>query len=222
MRVDFLRMVIVLRIFLLLILLNCSSCASPPKIITHLDSNHRQVIYIQAQGSYGKLSMWEKDKHWRNLLNARVVIGQNGLAAVGDKHEGDGKTPQGTYALKRSFGYAPQTHLSFPYTQVTPKDKWVDDSASIDYNQWVTETTAHSFEILRREDHLYTTAVVIEYNTDPIVPDAGSAIFMHVWRRYDAPTAGCVAMSSRNMRKILATLDPTKQPVIILGVNNGK
>lgn len=215
-------MVIALKIILFLTVISCSSCTSLPKIVANLDSNHRQVIYVQANGTYGKLSMWEKDVDWKNILNARVVIGRNGLAAVDHKKEGDGKTPQGMYDLKRSFGYASHIKSIFPYTQVTPVDKWVDDSVSIDYNQWVKETSAHSFEILRRKDHLYKMAIIIEYNTDPIIAGAGSAIFMHIWRRYDTPTAGCVAMSSRNIRKILAKLDPAKQPLIFLGAHNGQ
>ncbi len=88
---------------------------------------------------------------------------------------------------------------------------------SMQYNQWVRGTpAAGSFERLKRPDDLYQYGIVIGYNMHPVIPGAGSAIFMHVWRRYDSPTAGCVALNQRNLRKILRWLDRQYQPVIIL------
>ena len=45
-----------------------------------------------------------------------------------------------------------------------------------------------------REDGLYDALVVIGYNLDPVVPGAGSAIFLHIAAPDFAPTAGCVAV----------------------------
>ena len=70
-------------------------------------------------------------------------------------------------------------------------------------------------EALRRGDDLYKYAVVIEYNTDPVVPGLGSAIFMHVWRGAGQPTAGCVAMAEADLLRFLRWLDIRRNPVII-------
>ena len=151
-----------------------------------------------------------------------AVIGRNGLADAGQKKEGDGKTPSGIYDLGTAFGYSPSVKTGLDYRQTGADDFWVDDAASAQYNQWVKGVVrANSFEKLKRDDHLYALAVVIEYNTRPVVPGAGSAIFLHVWRRYDHATAGCVALSQRYLRHILKHLDRSKGPVIILEEHHG-
>lgn len=146
-----------------------------------------------------------------------AVIGRNGLAPSGEKREGDSRTPSGTYALGTAFGYFPSVKTGLDYLQTGADDFWVDDASSDQYNQWVKGSPrANSFEKLKRDDGLYKLGVVIEYNTHPVVPGAGSAIFLHVWRHYDHPTAGCVALSERHLRRLLRHLDKTSQPVIIL------
>ncbi|MBI3618052.1 MAG: L,D-transpeptidase family protein, partial [Candidatus Omnitrophica bacterium] len=73
-----------------------------------------------------------------------------------------------------------------------------------------------SHEVLRRSDGLYKYAVVIEYNTDPAIPGMGSAIFLHVWRGANKPTAGCVAMAEIDLLRLLQWLDARQNPVILL------
>jgi L,D-peptidoglycan transpeptidase YkuD (ErfK/YbiS/YcfS/YnhG family) len=76
---------------------------------------------------------------------------------------------------------------------------------------------AVSFEFLRRADHLYKWGIVIEYNTQPVIPGKGSAIFLHIWRQPGVATAGCVAMGEEQLVGLLQWLNPVKHPVIILG-----
>ena len=133
------------------------------------------------------------------------------------KKEGDGKTPSGIYPLGPAFGYAFMVNTGLDYLQATDIDFWVDDVQSIQYNQWVHgKPNANSFERMKRHDNLYQYGIVIGYNTHPVIPGNGSAIFMHVWRRYDSPTSGCVAVNQRYLRKILHWLNQHYQPVIIL------
>jgi L,D-peptidoglycan transpeptidase YkuD (ErfK/YbiS/YcfS/YnhG family) len=56
--------------------------------------------------------------------------------------------------------------------------------------------------------------VVIGYNLDPVVPGAGSAIFLHVARPDFAPTAGCVAIA----RDVLVGLMPRLGPGSIIAI----
>ena len=55
---------------------------------------------------------------------------------------------------------------------------------------------------------LYDLVVVIGYNTDPVVPGRGSAIFLHVAREDFAPTAGCVAIPREPLARLLGLLGP--------------
>ncbi len=50
--------------------------------------------------------------------------------------------------------------------------------------------------------------VVLGHNDDPVVPGAGSAIFLHVARADFAPTEGCVALAKADLLEILADCGP--------------
>src|SRR4030042_1735681 len=151
-----------------------------------------------------------------------AVIGKNGFAPPGEKREGDGKTPSGIFALRKTFGYAPSAITKIPYRQALEDDLWIDDPNSTDYNRWVkaSKTSAKSYEKMKRDDDLYKYGIVIEYNNNPVVKGYGSAIFLHVWGGESVSTAGCVAVSEEDIIKILAWLDPQALPLIIMGIKN--
>jgi L,D-peptidoglycan transpeptidase YkuD (ErfK/YbiS/YcfS/YnhG family) len=203
----------------MLVLSGCSTIA--PKTLQGLDRSIGQAVVvhpIQHNASQAELSLWQKqDYGWHRLLRVSAVIGRNGLAPFGAKKEGDGKTPSGVFPLETAFGYAPAIMTGLEYRQAGNLDFWVDDPGSVQYNQWVRGApVARSFERMKRSDNLYQYGIIIGYNRHPVMPGAGSAIFMHVWRKYDHPTSGCVAVSQRYLRKILRWLDKQYQPVIIL------
>jgi len=148
------------------------------------------------------------------------LIGEKGFAAIGEKREGDGKSPSGLLPLGIAFGYAPSVSTKMPYRQATEDDFWVDDADSEDYNKWVKgEPRAASWEKMRRDDHKYKYGVVIEYNMHPVVRGRGSAIFLHVWKPGES-TSGCVSMSEEMVLKILEWLDPLRKPMIIMGTES--
>jgi L,D-peptidoglycan transpeptidase YkuD (ErfK/YbiS/YcfS/YnhG family) len=70
---------------------------------------------------------------------------------------------------------------------------------------------------MRRADGLYQLGIVVGYNTEPVLAGRGSAIFLHVWRGPGQATAGCIAMNLADLERIVAWLDPVKNPRIILG-----
>jgi len=186
-----------------------------------LNPSIRQAILVspaKKDSNQANLSAWQRqDLGWHRVYFVSAVIGRNGLAPAGEKKEGDGATPSGIYPLGLAFGDAGSIKTGLPYRQATDIDFWVDDPQSMQYNTWVRGTpAARSFERLKRLDNLYQYGIVIRYNMQPVIPGAGSAIFMHVWRRYNSPTSGCVALNQRNLRKILRWLDQQYKPVIIL------
>jgi len=211
-----------LKIMLFLILLAMQGCAGiTPKSLFGLDPSIRQAILVspaKKDSNHAYLSAWQRQgMGWHREYFVSAVIGRNGLASAGQKKEGDGKTPSGVYPLGPAFGYAVSLKTGLPYRQATDIDFWVDDPQSMQYNKWVSGTpVARSFERMKRLDNLYQYGIVIRYNMQPVIPGAGSAIFMHVWRRYNSPTSGCVALNQRNLRKILRWLNGQYQPVIIL------
>ena len=82
---------------------------------------------------------------------------------------------------------------------------WSDDPADPSYNTGLT-AFGHpwSHESLRRADALYDTVAVLDYNSAPVVPGAGSAIFLHIWRKPRHPTEGCVAFDRFDLVDILS------------------
>ena len=181
-----------------------------------------QAVLVEGSANGGvtaTVSGWERrDGGWNQVFGpTQAMVGRNGLAPSGEKREGDGRTPSGTFELRRAFGYGKDVPTELDYRVVTEKDFWIDAPTSPLYNQWVTgDVPGVSHEVLRRQDDLYKYAIVIEYNTDPVVPGMGSAIFLHVWRGAGEPTAGCVALAQAELLRLLQWLDARRNPVILL------
>jgi L,D-peptidoglycan transpeptidase YkuD (ErfK/YbiS/YcfS/YnhG family) len=231
---------IIIRLFsILLAILSMSSCLFVPVVhkfdtSTFLKSQSNkidkstQIILVVDNSSFffTRTNLYAMEKHenqWQMALEPfNAVIGRNGFAPTGEKREGDGKTPSGVYPLKMTFGYYESIGTKMPYRQVMKDDVWVDDPNDDDYNRWVkkTETRAASYETMKRDDDLYKYGVIIEYNTDPVIKQNGSAIFLHIWKGDGIPTAGCVAVSEEDILKILDWLDPGASPLIITGIEN--
>jgi L,D-peptidoglycan transpeptidase YkuD (ErfK/YbiS/YcfS/YnhG family) len=91
---------------------------------------------------------------------------------------------------------------------LAPNDGWVDEPADANYNRLVSLPYPASAEQMWREDELYDALVVIGYNIDPIVPGAGSAIFLHVATPVFTTTAGCIAVQKQVLLGLLPQLGP--------------
>jgi len=156
-------------------------------------------------------------------------IGYNGMAPAGQKREGDGRTPSGTFGFGFFFGDLSEPSGIDPgwdYHQATSCDVWDDDPSSANYNQWVDTCTQGSGaagtdpEPMDDEpSHVYDYGAVIDYNTDPVVssPPMGSAIFLHV--SPGQATAGCVAIPEDDLLQVLRWLDPAENPLIETGIS---
>lgn len=138
------------------------------------------------------------------------------------KAEGDGRGPAGAFSLSSSFGYAPGSvtanmGVRLPYIQALEGMVCVDDQRSGYYNDILDvrytplENWSSSTPLLRR-DGLYKWGLVIGHNQDPVVPGAGSCVFMHV----DAgPNGRGTACPEQAMLMLLTGLDPAENPVLV-------
>ena len=133
-------------------------------------------------------------------------IGRAGVAGPSEKREGDLKTPSGRFPLRcvyyRPDRLAPPKTL-LPVIALTPEDGWCDDPAHPLYNQPVKLPFDGRHEKLWREDHVYDLIIPLGYNDDPIIPGAGSAIFMHLMREDGVGTEGCVALALADLLAVL-------------------
>jgi L,D-peptidoglycan transpeptidase YkuD (ErfK/YbiS/YcfS/YnhG family) len=140
---------------------------------------------------------------------ARCAIGRGGIRT--DKREGDGATPVGHFALRRVL-YRPD-RVAPPVTALavaplSPDDGWCDAPDDPAYNRPVKLPFASSHEKMWRDDGLYDVVVVLGHNDDPPVPDAGSAIFLHVAKPDYATTEGCVAVPLATLQALLKSCRP--------------
>jgi L,D-peptidoglycan transpeptidase YkuD (ErfK/YbiS/YcfS/YnhG family) len=140
-------------------------------------------------------------------LTFQAAIGRNGRTAF--KREGDGKTPIATLPLLYGFHRGErmaslQTSLTMYRTQ--PKMLWCDAPDSPNYNRLVKAPFKPSHEEMQRQDGLYDVCLVLDWNITSRKRNRGSAIFMHMIRPGYEPTAGCVALHPRDMRRVLPFL----------------
>ncbi len=141
-------------------------------------------------------------------LGGRVfpcALGRSGCRAV--KREGDGATPIGTWRLlrvlyRRDRVVRPRTGL--PVREIGRDDGWCDAAGDRNYNRPVRLPYAATCEAMWRADGLYDVVVVLSHNERPRMTGCGSAIFMHVARPGYSPTEGCIALSVRDLRLVLA------------------
>lgn len=180
-------------------------------------STSQVIIVHSTTGFNAEITACERSgKIWLPAITPSIkgVIGTNGVAAIGEKKEGDRKTPAGIYPIGEAFGtQLLSVHMDYKY--ITEDDKFIDDIDSKLYNTWVTgPTDAKSYELMLIAP--YKIGVVINYNMNPVVPGAGSAIFMHVWRTPTTSTAGCVAMNEASLLRVLNWLDKKQRPYIFI------
>ena len=144
-----------------------------------------------------------------------AALGRGGIRA--NKREGDGGTPRGTFRLRRVWWRAdraarPRTQL--PVRRIRGDDGWCEDPRDRHYNQPIRLKADHSGDRLKRTDHLYDLIIELDHNTRPRIAGRGSAVFVHVARPGFAPTAGCVALTTAALRRLIARTGPRTRIVI--------
>lgn len=201
-----------------------AACTASPPMDPHLAtvpaaSGQALVVRAVAAGSSrATVAAFERTPAgWREVIAPLpAMVGRSGIVAGAEKREGDGHTPGGVHRLGTAFGYAPTGATKLAWRQATADDWWVDEATSPDYNHWVTGKPPVSAEAMRRGDGQYELGAVLEWNTAPVVPGRGSAIFLHVWQAPGEPTSGCVALARADVARLLAWLDAARAPVVVV------
>jgi L,D-peptidoglycan transpeptidase YkuD (ErfK/YbiS/YcfS/YnhG family) len=147
-------------------------------------------------------------------------LGRHGLSS--HHLEGDGTTPLGSFGIgPEMYGVAPDPGLAYPYHRLVCGDWWDEDPTTPSYNHFVHVPCGSQppfgggSEALWTETTAYRYFALIEYNTAPIVPGRGSAIFLHV--STGGPTAGCVSLAEPALVHTLRWLRPAEHPLVVIG-----
>lgn len=151
---------------------------------------------------------------WSARFQGRVFRCAVGRGGAGVKlGEGDGVTPAGVWRItdvwsRHDRGCA----LGRP---IGPWDRWCDDPERPSlYNQHFRSIWPNvSAERMARADPLYDLVAVLDFNREG-TPGAGSAIFLHVWRKPRHPTEGCIAFSRTDLTWILNRWTPRSRVIV--------
>ncbi|MBA3543454.1 MAG: hypothetical protein H0T83_03305 [Chthoniobacterales bacterium] len=224
------------RLFLpaLLLLIASSACAAG------VPDDCEQLIVGLAPGwdsMRGALQRYERSGRgpWRRVGDeVPVLFGKNGLAwgrglegqeETGlHKKERDGRAPAGIFRIGKIYTYDPALPegADFLFHQVTRADAWIDDPSRSDYNRFVTiDDPANpppwfGKQKMRHSDFAYRWLVEIRHNSDPPVPNEGSAIFFHIRRGPSRPSAGCTTMPETALVQLIVWLRAERHPCYVL------
>ncbi len=142
----------------------------------------------------------------------KCAIGKRGIG--NKKREGDQITPKGKFKVK-SILYRKDrlSHFKSKITKLPIKRDmgWCDDPKSKKYNKLIKLPFKGSFEKLYRKDNTYDIILVLNYNLNPVRKGKGSAIFIHVAKKDFKSTLGCIAVSKKNLLKIVKKISSSTQ-----------
>ena len=192
----------------------------PPRLAS-LPARTTQAVLVDASSpgaTTATVSAWTRTgTGWTAAVPPTpAFLGRDGMGASSER---SARTPAGTFPVTQAFGRLPDPGTALPYAHVGADDWWVGDTASPLYNtHQVCAPVRCRFDVRASENleaagHAYDHAIVIDANTDPVRPGAGSAYFLHIG---DHPTAGCVATDAGTVVRLMRWLTPGAHPVISL------
>ena len=118
------------------------------------------------------------------------------------------------------YGNAPNPGFRGPYHRLVCGDWWDEDPTSSGYNTFqhmpcgASPPFGGDSEALWTETTYYPSFAVVEYNSHPVVPYAGSAIFVHA--DTGSATTGCVSIPLSELDVFLRWLDLSRLPTIAM------
>jgi L,D-peptidoglycan transpeptidase YkuD (ErfK/YbiS/YcfS/YnhG family) len=190
----------------------CRSATGPGSQLITVESSSRT-------STRATLRLWSREgRCWTPVAGPWTArVGRSGLS--GNRREGDGTTPTGTYSIGRTmYGIAPDPGVRYRYRRIVCGDYWVEDPSSPSYNRFQHVPCGQpppfrvSGERLWQATTAYRHFAVIGFNTSPVVPGRGSGIFLHA--STGGPTNGCVSLPLAQLRQVLRWLRPDASPRI--------
>jgi L,D-peptidoglycan transpeptidase YkuD (ErfK/YbiS/YcfS/YnhG family) len=140
-------------------------------------------------------------------ITIQAAIGRSGTTAF--KREGDGGTPIASMRLLSGFTRGERIRLpatALPIQRIGENMLWCDEPRHPAYNRLVKAPFKPSHEEMMRSDGLYDVCLVMDWNITSRKRYGGSAIFVHLIKPGYQPTAGCVAVHPRDMKRLLPFL----------------
>ena len=140
-------------------------------------------------------------------LKFRCALGKAGVKKK--EKEGDNITPKGTFKITKMY-YRPDKikNIISLVKKIKIKNNmgWCDDPSSNLYNRQIKLPNKFRHEKLYRNDNLYDLVLVLNYNTNPIIKNKGSAIFIHIAKKNYKKTKGCIALKKKHLIELISKI----------------
>jgi L,D-peptidoglycan transpeptidase YkuD (ErfK/YbiS/YcfS/YnhG family) len=137
----------------------------------------------------------------------RCALGKGG---VNKKiREGDNITPKGIFRITKIYYRSDKIKsikTNINKIKIIKNMGWCDDPISRFYNQEVLLPNKFGYEKLYRKDNLYDLIAVLNYNSNPIIKNKGSAIFIHIAKKSYKKTKGCIALKKKDLIEIITQI----------------
>ena len=140
-------------------------------------------------------------------LEFRCAFGKAGIKRKGK--EGDNITPKGTFKITNIYYRSDKIKnikTSIRKINIKKNMGWCDDPNSIYYNKQIKLPSKFSHEKLYRKDNLYDLFLVLNYNTNPVIKNKGSAIFLHIAKDTYKKTKGCIALKKEDLIQLVSKI----------------
>ena len=137
----------------------------------------------------------------------RCSLGKAGIKKK--EKEGDNITPRGIFKIICIYYRSDRIkEIITPLKKIKIEKTmgWCDDPKSSFYNKEIKIPNKFNYEQFYRKDNLYDIIVPLNYNTNPILKNKGSAIFIHIANNNYKPTAGCIGIKKSNLIKLLSII----------------
>jgi L,D-peptidoglycan transpeptidase YkuD (ErfK/YbiS/YcfS/YnhG family) len=204
----------------------------------------RQMITVSSSSwgsQYANLRAWRRTgpDSWKLVRGpVRAVVGYNGWVVAADRVQSTGTTPAGRFGIPYAFGRKPDPGAELQYRHVDGNDWWpYEPRDPATYNVYQRHKAKNTHWRSGKSEHLdsytkqYGYALVVGFNLPKDISysparkqwvaaqradtERGGGIFLHV--RGDGFTAGCVAMSRKNMRWLLRWVKPRAHARVVMG-----
>ncbi len=137
----------------------------------------------------------------------KCALGERGSTLK--KIEGDKKTPKGIYNLGPVYyrnDRISEINTQLQILKIKKTMGWCDDVNNKNYNKIIKINKNIKHEKLFRKSSIYDILIPINYNIKNIKKNKGSAIFIHLTKKYKK-TLGCVAISKKDMLILLKLIN---------------
>ncbi|MEV6078445.1 MULTISPECIES: L,D-transpeptidase family protein [unclassified Streptomyces] len=177
-----------------------------------IPSTARQALVVTGEAADSNRStavLYTRDgptKSWRPAAGPWPA--HNGMRGWTDLHMADDlKSPNGVYTLTDAGGRLPDPGSLLPYDE--------QPHFAVSGDGFFGEPLEGSFDYVVAINYNRTPGVTPLDRTRPLGMERGGGIWIHV--DHGGPTQGCVSLPEERMEELLRTLDPAKNPVIVMG-----